>query len=593
MHKVPRKTVTRKPTKPEGTHRCIGHERVYTLQDLVANEALERLLLNELCGTVNRRSPIVILQPQAGKTGVIESFIERFIDDCVARGRTFQIVVLCGLPHLVLTEQTRDRLTESVIDGATPIGARLHVKAMNTNLTRYPGSLQREGLLIYHNSSPLRRLNLDTKVDVRLWIGDEVHMGNVKNGNIDLLLQHHGVHICEQIHRWDHSKTTNHFLGVSATPSAHLIKSDNIELQGDALFHCIYKCPPAEYNSLSKMKKNGRLRATEPLFRDKASTDPSAFFDQVLSDFRKACRTQGAGHLVVRATGQKHDQLIKYVNRDGGKIEFCEFDTENNNIGELNSYLSVKPSEPTIVVIRGSMRAGITIGLKHYIRGWVETESTNSDAPTQSGAGRACGYGRNSDTYPIYCDLARVDHWIRAYEDLDGKHVRRVPRGVQNSGTTERKYYGIREILPYKEAVATYVEPNKSRYKETRSSKYRTQISATSGNVFNDVAGWLLEGRRDSGSTLGIYVDGPLTRAATEKYIKDHDGSGQGLRKKFHAAEEVWGWYRRNRESYKKLVKKFPEAVGKAIIFDQGSLKMDEKKDRDAYQKTQSATRKK
>lgn len=205
------------------TERMQGHEPIYPLQQILARRAMQMLLDNEKPTTKHKRSPLVILPPQGGKTGVILEIIYLFILDCIARGRTFQVIAFCGLPDLELTEQTRNRITASV-DGVKQIGALLHAFASQTKLTRYPARLQKEGVLIAHNSTKLQRLDLNVPVDVRLFIGDEAHLGNVKGGNIDTMLRNHGVRICEQIHTWDR-KTTNHYVAVSATPSAHLLKS--------------------------------------------------------------------------------------------------------------------------------------------------------------------------------------------------------------------------------------------------------------------------------------------------------------------------------------------------------------------------------
>lgn len=588
----------------------LGYERIFPLQQRVAEKAMKMLLDNEKAATKNKRSPLIIMQPQGGKTGVMAETASQFIDDCIARKRTYQIVSLCGLPHLDLMNQTRDRLTENLRDGDIPVGAQLHVKVATSRLHRYPTSTpyQREGIVIRHNSPKLRRLDLNAPVDVRLWLADEVHLGNVKDGNIDLMLQNHGVRICDQIHTWDNGRTINHVVGVSATPSAHMIKSDNLDLQGESLFHWIYEPPPDDYNSLARMRANLRLRQTQPLFLDNGL--PSDFLLQVHRDFLKACKTQGPGHLVIRATGERNDRLMDFINRRGRGIECLPFDAKLGNIDELNKRLSVQPSEPTIVVIRGSMRAGMTLGIDNSIRGWVETESATSDSQAQSGVGRACGYGRNAETYPIYCDLDHVDKWIATYDALDKNKTPEVPPGIQNRGLGARRRYTFLEILPHDEAWKKYVLPardNDKRKGITGHALYRHQLANTADSVFLDVAGMFLEGRRDSGSTKGIHVNGPTTDAAVHKFLKMHFKKHKAKHPDV-TEETVWGWQRRNRESYKKLIAKHPEATspkyeravrkdpkldGNAIIFNEDAITtIDLDQSRDGLQKKRSAVRK-
>jgi hypothetical protein len=556
--------------KSETTPKCktsgpliLGHEMIYPPQQRVGATALGIILANEKPGTLNRRSPFILLQPQSGKTGVIEVLINDFIDDCVARNRTFQIIVFCGLSLRSLTEQTRNRLTAFMTaDGCVQVGARLNRKADNTGLVRLPGALLSDGLVILHNSPKLRQLNLNIPVDVRLWIGDEAHLGNVKDGNIDLMLKNHGVYICEQIHTWDNSRTVNHFVGVSATPSAHMLKSDNLPLEGEALFHWIYEPPPPNYNSLAKMRANGRLRPTQPLFLKNNSH--TAFLTHILAEWQSNCVTLGPGYLLIRAMGKKHARLMNYLNRKGRQIEYTEFDSEKGNIDRLTDYLSIKPAEPTIVVIRGSMRAGITLGSDHHIRGWVETESITSDTQVQAGVGRACGYGgRSLDTYPIYCDLDKVDEWIEAYDKLDNGETPTIPSGIQSRPLKAHVYYPVKEVLPYQKAYDKYIKPFRDLDKEDkrddkrsdtdRMQRYRRQFSSTTRNVLTDVADLFLGDRpqRDSGSTVGLHIDGPTSDKAAKACIAKHSKS--------YTPEQVWEMVHRNRASYKKLLQELAE----------------------------------
>lgn len=571
----------------------LGYETIYPQQQRLAERTMSVLLENEASAT-GRRSPIILLQPQGGKTGAIEWLIWLFINDCQARGLTFQVIVLCGLPHITLIEQTRNRLTESVrpSDGVTPFGARLDRVAKDSGLLRLPQKMWANGIVCVHNSTPLRRLDLGMPVDRRLWIGDEVHLGNVKDGNIDVLLKNHGVRVCEQIHTWDNSKTTNHFVGVSATPSAHMLKDGDINppLSGESLFKIVYEAPPENYNSPAKMRANERLRQTETLVQN---GQPTTFWKKVWAEFLQNCEVHGPGHLVVRATGKKHAQLMSIINRRGRKIECREFDSESQNIDELNAFLATQPAGPMIVVIRGSMRAGITLEQKHFIRGWVETESVTSDTQAQSGVGRACGYDRSQDTYPIYCDLKHIDAWIEAYAALDKKNPSvPIPSGVQNHALKAHARYPVLGLLDYKSAWDTHVKPHrhndKNKAGKKGSERYRFQFASTQ-QVFLDIAGMFLEGRRDSGSTIGIRVNGPTPDAEVRKYIKTHPKLDP---------EVVWGWARRNHESYKKLLQQYPEAapkVGredKVLYFgDKGVPTISSTRTRDELQRRKSATR--
>lgn len=536
----------------EITPRIIGFEKIYPQQSRSAQRALAVLLDNERSNALNRRSPIILMEPQCGKTGAIIALIFDFIKDCVVRSRTFQVVVFCGLSRLDLAQQTRERLTEA-IDGAVRSGARLHVVAMNSGLSLFPNQYQREGILITHNTTKLQALDLHAPVDVRLWVGDEVHLGNVKNGMVDTMLRNHGVRLCEQIHAWDRGRTVNHFVGVSATPSAHLIKSDLVQLDGTALFHPIYEPPPSSYNGIDTMLENERMRQTAtPFSSDGVET---AFLTRVMQDFLEACRKQTPGYLVARATGRMHARFMAWLRRNGARTECREFDAEKKNLDELNRCLSIRPAEPTVVLIRGSMRAGITVGQNHFIRGWIETGSATSDSQVQAGVGRACGYGRSNDTYPIYCDLQHVRNWSKAYRELRCSNGSiSIPSGIKNKPLSLNKDHGyVPTALTYGEAQQQWVTP-------ISSEAARYHIAKVSTNVREDIARMFLHGRRISPSVVGVYIDGPTTKEAVKEYLKLGSSNGNGRRKV--DPDVAWGWWKRNQKSYEELIKRFPEALG-------------------------------
>lgn len=294
------------------------------------------------------------------------------------------------------------------------------------------------------------------------------------------------------------------------------------------------------------------------------------------------------GYLVIRACGKVHQALMGVLRRRG--VECKEFDTKNDNIGELNSYLSRKPKEPIVVVIRGAMRAGMTIGDSSYIYAWVETPSSvNCDTPAQSGVGRACGYGRTKDTYPIYCDIASVDKAIAFYKDVESesktKTLKLVPSGVQNKMMKPR----LVRSRPF-EAIVTYPEADEIR-REIRqgSKKNRAQISRTSNNFMNPICRMALENRRDSGATIGLYVDGPPTK----KKMEDAKKEAMRLRtwhkiKHFYTDTRL----RELQADYKKLIKSQPELIGKVGLYGADVVIVESPLgSRNSYQRTKSALR--
>jgi hypothetical protein len=493
----------------------IGNETIYPAQWEVA-DIVEQVLRKG-------RVPIVLFQFQGGKTGVMLAITKTFIDSCKARNKTFQVFSLCGIDSLDLAKQTRKRFTRgrNSDEGKTLFGAQLDELAKSTNLDLYPEEFENLGVVVLHNNTTLKKIDLSSvRPDERLILIDEAHIGLVKDGTIDTFLRNCGVYLSEQTHQWD-STTKNLVVPVSATPFAHLTLSRQFT-GGDSwnsLFEVVYKDPGPNYNSPEKMLENGRLRQVKRLFCDGEPTD---FLESVISEFYLACKKEGPGHLVIRVTGDRYADMLRYIHADG-TIDFKSFNKDHENIDELNDFLSRRPSKPMLVLIKGAMRAGITLKA-NYIRSWVETQSKQCDTQTQAGIGRACGYNRK-ETYPIYCDLTAAKKIVKCFKELREGQVKHIPAGRQNHavssedvGTTPRKTVEVlimskeqADELKDKLTVAAGYAPKPG---SGKTSVY--QITSTAGQNVMMKAGLVLRGQMDTSKrkdgvyvTLGYHLNGP------------------------------------------------------------------------------------
>ena len=575
---------------PLGAHR-IGDETIYPHQTRLAKLVIQQLLRNdavqskvharglrlvsghgEVCST-----PVVILQPQGGKHGTSDEVIYRFILYCVENDLTFQIVVLSGLPNLTNRDQTKQRMMTE---------ARLHSMADQTGLTLYRGEHQGQGIVLLNCSSRMRHIDFnDPDVDVRLWIWDEGHLANIKGGCITQMLANHGVYVREPTLKWGNDTgTRNHMLVLSATPYAHELQGDKIHgLRGDPLFNIIYETPSPDYTSLEIMRKNNRLRQTGDLPRRSAdgSWEGTEFLERVYREFLSACDQLGPGYLVIRALGKQHDALVAYLDRRNKRRRYQVFDGPHQNLADLNSKFAEQPSAPEIIIIRGSQRAGMTLPKPNYIRSWVETSSLQVDTVAQAGAGRACGFGRGDDVYPIYCNLPKVDEAIRHYSELDQGECTGVPRGCGNKALS-----GLKVIYPIKEWILgpNAIQKAKQRpdwkafehYKDKGKGgdgghRTRKIIYSSSTNCRNNISDLLLRGGRDTGNTFGFHMDGPTTKVSMERYIAER-------RTKARRGQPPAGWHRgeaeqllttrlrQHRASWKKFVETYPDKVGAVAV---------------------------
>jgi len=565
----------------------IDDELIYPLQKRLGLRAMTILARNTKRAALCKRTPIIALQMQQGKTGVMAVLIYLFISDCVRRKKTFQVVVLCGLSETSLREQSKDRLCGGVDHEGDPMGARLGDFAKSTKLAKYGNrEQQREGILVLNNTATLKNLRLSDNVDIRLILCDEVHIGNGKNGNIDTFLRNHGVKVSEQIHTWKDGGPINQLVGVSATPFAHHIFADGVGLKGEALFTApLYEEPEANYNSLEKMYEKGRLRQSESLFDKKGN--PTTFTLKVLADFE----TYRTGYLVIRALGKTHRLLMEYLSLSG-RIQVKEFDSKMKNLNDLADFLSKPRQERIIVVIRGTMRAGMTIRTGKYIRAWVENpNSTNTDTAAQSAFGRACGYNKTGEVYPIYGDLAKAEEMIKYYQEVQrADRDLAIPSGIQ-SKSTHGKVVQRHPIVRIVSAEEGHMIQNALRSKGRRKGerdRNQAQLVCVSTNFKNNIAEFALQDRRDSGATIGVYVDKRPSEATRKQAIIDA--------KKRHVYVGNERFYTRERlaelqQSYDQLIRQRPDLEGMVGLYGDTPVEvvMGRSNDRVSYQRSGSA----
>lgn len=566
-------------------------EKVYDQQLRLAGRVMDTLELNEKKTTKNKRTPIIALQMQQGKTGVMEVVIYLFILACIRQKKTFQIVLLCGLAETSLRDQTEARVLGGNDHNGRAMGADLGTFARSTGLTRYQGNEDKgEGIIILNNSQKLKNLRLSDKgVDVRLVLCDEVHIGNGKDGNIDTFFKNIGIEISQQLHTWRPGKPVNHVVGVSATPFAHHIYSDGVGLGGDALFTPpMYEEPVAAYNSLEKMIKKGRIQQAEKLFLKEGT--PSAFFLKVLSDFNK----HKNGYLVLRAQGKNHQMLMAWLSKNGRNLKIREFDSDKKNLDGLSDALSRPTTDREIIVIRGGMRAGITIRTGLFIRAWVENpKSTNTDTSAQAAFGRACGYNKDKEMYVIYGDLEKAHNMVAYYHDLrDGKLDGVVPSGITNKCTKEK----LVQRHPFVDFVSEAEGANRQRIKRAEAKRRakgvdrnQAQLVRISTNFYNNIAEMALKECRDSSATIGVIFDGPPTIAGLDEAIRKAK-----LRDTYKGNEHYYtpARVKELQRSWELLAKKHPKAAKLGLVGMYGEESVTValgKGDRDSYQRRDSA----
>lgn len=176
---------------------------------------------------------------------------------------------------------------------------------------------------------------------------------------------------------------------------------------------------------------------------------------EIIPRFQNENIMWGTGYLVVRLWGPEVDICREWCKKNGFAFQqgTCDWRSKHNDdvmsISDIQNRLQEQPLVPTILVISGSYRAGMTLPSKHFIRGAVERKAprATTDSIVQAWVGRACGYGKTNDVYPIWCDVGSVKEVIEAYRKIRAlpTHSEEMPDAVP-SGRNNRAANGTDSI---------------------------------------------------------------------------------------------------------------------------------------------------
>lgn len=365
----------------------IGCSEIYKEQEECAEKILKIF-------EKNGGPPILIAQPQEGKTGVSIAVINKFINNCKSQSLKYEIIYLVNLSDNELKEQSETRLKEA--------------------------GLLNDVTIIHHAN--LKTLILNKKIDRRLIIIDECHIAldastkeNIKP--FDNFLKKCGADYGKSINNWKNKN--NYILSVSATPYAAAIR----EKIDNNSFESVILEKSKNYFSLLDIYKKERLYQSEKL-TDKKTGKVTEFLEERFEEFLYLCETEGNGHLIIRCIGDAPDIIKNYIKDISLNIDVEIYGSGKNdkNISSLDNYLSKKFPKPSVAIIKGSLRAGKTLTNTKFIRMWLEPSGSKTDTVTQV-IGRCLGYeskdeykhSKFNDTFPIYCNLDEIEIAINFY----------------------------------------------------------------------------------------------------------------------------------------------------------------------------------
>ena len=302
------------------------------------------------------RFVMLIALCQAGKTGAFQELIRLML----AQGVVERVYILCGSNDTELRDQA-------------------HEDTKKANPSAYA-----DGIIKVIFRQDFKGASMD--IANSLTIVDESHMDQTQKQELDIFLARHGLSM-------DGNPKTlvekNAFIvSVDATPYSELAALQHKESYKKHIEELV---PGKDYYGLAEYYHMGRVLPTFDIF-----SKPCAF--------EKIIKGRGNKYALMRLTKSKHgmqqeDAAIKVYKRIGGKVLY--YTDKKTDIAitsaqkaklKLNICLDDAPSVPTLVIVRGRLRAGKVVPKKHVGFVWEGAKISKTDSLVQGLAGRMCGY---------------------------------------------------------------------------------------------------------------------------------------------------------------------------------------------------------
>jgi hypothetical protein len=221
-----------------------------------------------------------------------------------------------------------------------------------------------------------------------LYIWDESHYGQTDDQQVDKFLAKIGMQANGEM------SNDNFILSVSATPFAEL--SDFIHHEQPKKI--VRLIPSPSYISVESLKRSKQLKTTSV----------------PIKTLRELLSTPVNGYGLIRATEKKQKDMEPLTIAAGWDV--IKFDMESEVV-DINTILTVCPSKPTIIFIKGKCRMGKRIIKTHLLFG-METSKSKTDTLLQGLLGRWCGYVSHPFAAPIYItklNEKEIDNYIACF----------------------------------------------------------------------------------------------------------------------------------------------------------------------------------
>lgn len=453
----------------------VGDLRIYPEQNIAASKIID--IFNEWSGP-----PLLITQPQQGKTGVAIAVADKLAKACCAENKKFAFYYLINTGDNDLKKQTARRLIKA---GYGPNSKSIFIDHQNN----------------FH------KMKIDPSVDTTFIVVDECHISLGYKRPFNDLLDKMGVRYGYSTNFWKGAQKKIFILSLSATPFAHIVVN---KARAGSFKTVVLGCSP-DYLSLEDLYNKGRIKQSEELHD---SINVTQFLRDRVEEFYNTYRnTKDTKHLIIRSI-QKGPRIIsEYIKKQYPGIftvATVDMNSKEPSIDGLNDYLSYNQYESPlrITIIRSALRMGKTLDTVKHIGMWIDSPESQEDTMIQS-VGRLVGYpdpdgypSRKLATFPIYANVRHIELSINFYKNFHKNIYDTVPCGVQNSRSEQKRKYEIRNHFASQKEAEDYA-----------GTRLRCSVvSDREDNVIGDIIRGVFRGTSPLPGQIGegylVYADG-------------------------------------------------------------------------------------
>lgn len=362
-------------------------ETTYKAPQIIAGSQIyEKLRNNRYC--------LLYAHLQSGKTGTYNYVIKKCLDAKLIE----KVWIVCGMSETKMKEQAQiDAImyNNNYID-KIDVYFRTQFKKMTPN-----------------------------NIDIRntLIVIDESHIDQDENNEMCKMFLKHGIRLDGDFIKLNDLNV--YIVSVSATPYSEI---SNIVHYNSYNKDIVRLTPGEGYKGIEDYYNNKKIKAIFDITTDNGKTK-----------FTRIVKEKGCSYNIVRCLNT-YDTLQSIYNickkNEFNYYEYFEDNDRNVNkykVSDIDSILEVKPTLPTVIVIKGLLRAGKTINKKYIGFVWENSKLPHTDTILQGLPGRVCGYhnyniniyiSKNLLAKRVYGNtiMSEIDRYICSHKSMNNEN---------------------------------------------------------------------------------------------------------------------------------------------------------------------------